>query len=195
MANKIIFFDDLIDIFIRGKGYFLEDSEHSCGSIQVAFNDVFGKENTEWVLEFYTLKYCECSGGNTLHFIDSESIETQIFNSINGIDNVFVIMDAYWNESETIRDRIINALMSDQEKIYFCVYSTVSKDKIDEVKKQLEHCKYSKNTRIFMLDRADSGILYHECKNIFQNLELIVHDQKLWKENKDLTKDKDKNND
>lgn len=187
MANKIIFFDDLKDIFIRGIGYFSGDSEQDFGSIQVAFNDVFGNENKEWNLEFYTLKADECPDDNTLHFIDAETVETQIFNSIKDIDNVFVIMDAYWNESEAIRGRIINALMDAEDRIYFCIYSTVSTDKIDEVKNQIEQCKYRKNTRTFMLDRADSGILYKECKRIFQKLELIVRDKKLWEENKDLT--------
>ena len=60
--------------------------------------------------------------------------------------------------------------------------------KVDDVKKQLEQCKYSKNTRAFMLDRADSGVLYKECKNIFQRLKLIVNDKKLWEENTDLAK-------
>ena len=187
MANKIIFFDDLKDIFIRGIGYFSGDSEKSCGSIQVAFNDVFGNENKEWYLEFYTLKATECSDNDILHFIDTALIKTQISNSIKEVDNVFVIMDAYWNESETIRGEIINTLMEHQDKIYFCVYSTVSTDKIDEVKKQLEQYKYSKNTRVFMLDRADSGILYKECKRIFQKLEIIVKDKRLWEENIDLT--------
>lgn len=187
MANKIIFFDDLKDIFIRGIGYFSGDSEQNCGSVQVAFNDVFGNENKEWKLEFYTLKADECSSDNILHFIDAETVETQILNSIKGIDNVFVIMDAYWNESEAIRGIIINSLMGAQDKIYLCIYSTVSTDKIDEVKNQLEQYKYRKNIRTFMLDRADSGILYKECKRIFQKLELIVRDKKLWEENKDLT--------
>lgn len=186
MANKIIFFDDLKDIFQRGIGYFTGDSEKACGSIQVAFNDVLGK-NAEWTLEFYTLKANGSSDDGILRFIDSKTIATQIADSIQGIDNVFVIMDAYWNESEAIRGKIINALMKQQDNIYFSVYSTVSTDKIDEVKKQLEQCGYSNNVRLFMLDRADSGILYVECKRIFENLDLIVNDKELWKENNDLT--------
>ena len=186
MANKIIFFDDLKDIFQRGIGYFTGDSEKAYGSIQVAFNDVLG-EKEEWALEFYTLKATESSDSGILHFIDTEIIETQISQSIQDIDNVFVIMDAYWNESESIRGEIINALMKQQDNIYFCVYSTVSTDKIDEVQKQLERCGYSKNVRTFMLDRADSGILYKECKRIFENLALIINDNKLWGVNKDLT--------
>ena len=187
MAKKIIFFDDLKDIFQRGIGYFTGESEKTCGSIQVAFNDVLGNKNGEWALEFYTLKATERSNNGILHYIDTETIAMQISNSIEDIDNVFVIMDAYWNESESIRGKIINALMKHQDNIYFCVYSTVSTDKIDEVKKQLDQCGYSKNTRAFMLDRADSGILYKECKRIFEKLELIITDKELWKENKDLT--------
>ena len=121
MANKIIFFDDLKDIFQRGIGYFTGDSEKACGSIQVAFNDVLGK-NEEWTLEFYTLKATESSDSGILHFIDTEKIETQISQSVQGIDHVFVIMDAYWNESESIRGEIINALMKQKDNIYFCIY-------------------------------------------------------------------------
>ena len=117
MTNKIIFFDDLKDIFKRGIGYFLGDSEQSCGSIQVAFNDVFGNESEKWDLEFYTLKSDECSSDDFLHFINIETIETQIMNSIKETENVFVIMDAYWNESGIIRDRIIDTLMKNQDKI------------------------------------------------------------------------------
>lgn len=187
MANKIIFFDDIKDIYIRGIGYYTGESEKGLGSIQVAFKDVFGNENKDWQLEFYTLKAFEDSDDDVLHFIEPNTIEIQICESIKDFDNVFVIMDAYWNESETIMEKIIKALMQYQEKVYFCIYSTVSGDKIKVVKKQLEIQKYRKNTRTFMLDRADSGILYKECKHIFQKLELIVFDKKLWEENKDLT--------
>lgn len=188
MVNKIIFFDDLTEIYQRGLGYFTGNSEQNCGSIQVAFNDVLGKENEEWYLEFYTLKGTKCMDNDILHFIDAEAIEAQISGSVKGIENVFIMMDAFWYESETIRDKIINVLMKQQDNIYFCIYSTVDMGKVDDVKKQLEQCKYSKNTRAFMLDRADSGVLYKECKNIFQRLKLIVNDKKLWEENTDLAK-------
>lgn len=39
-----------------------------------------------------------------------------------------------------------------------------------------------------MLDRADSGILYRECKHIFENLKLIINNKMLWEETNDLTR-------
>lgn len=187
MLNKIIFFDDLKDIFQRGIGYYKNDSEKNYGSIQVAYNDVLGEENSYWRMEFYTLKSTECTDEGILHFINTNAVKEQIDIAIAGADNIFIIMDAYWNESEAVRNEIISCLLEKQDNVYFCIYSTVSTDKIYEVKEELVRRKYSKNIRIFMLDRADSGVLYKQCKRIFENLISIVNDRTLWEETNDLS--------